>query len=67
MSLIDPRQTVMLESGYGLDAIGALRGVDLPREAGETDHAYRSRLSVRLWGWAGSTKIGNIDAPRTGD
>lgn len=49
MTLIDPRQTVMLESGYGLDAIGAMRGVDLPRWVTETDHAYRERLMVRLW------------------
>ncbi|MFM0141705.1 hypothetical protein [Paraburkholderia sp. RL18-085-BIA-A] len=53
MSLIDPRQTVYLESGYGLDAIGAMNDVNLPREAGETDHAYRGRLTVRLWEWRG--------------
>lgn len=49
MSLIDPRQTVLVESGYGLDAIGAMRGVDLPRVGAEPDADYRARLMVRLW------------------
>jgi hypothetical protein len=49
MSLIDPRQTVLVEAGYGLDAIGAMRGVDLPRADVETDADYRARLMVRLW------------------
>lgn len=49
MTLIDPRQTVLVESGYGLDAIGAMRGVDLPRAGAEPDADYRARLMVRLW------------------
>lgn len=49
MTLIDPRQTVALESGYGLDVIGAMKGVDLPRNGTETDFDYRTRLMTRLW------------------
>jgi hypothetical protein len=49
MTLIDPRQAVMIESGLGLDAIGAMKGVDLPRDGVEPDVDYRSRLMVRLW------------------
>jgi hypothetical protein len=49
ITLIDPRQTVLIESGYGLDAIGAMKGVDLPRWVTETDHVYRKRLMDRLW------------------
>jgi hypothetical protein len=49
MSWIDPRQTIHLESGYGLDAIGAMKGVDLPRDGAEPDIDYRARLMVRLW------------------
>lgn len=53
--LIDPRQSVMLESGYGLDAIGAMKGVDLPRNGVETDAAYRDRLIAKMWeGCSGS-------------
>lgn len=47
-SFIDPRQTVLVESGFGLNAIGAMGGVDLPRHAAETDTDYRGRLMVRL-------------------
>lgn len=53
MTLIDPRQTVWLESGHALDAIGAMNNVNLPRETGEPDHPYRQRLSLRLWEWRG--------------
>ncbi len=49
LTLIDPRQTVVLESGYGLDRIGAMRGIDLPRASAETDLDYRARLMARLW------------------
>jgi hypothetical protein len=49
MTLIDPRQAVQIESGYALDAIGALGDVNLPRKSGEPDHPYRQRLSLRLW------------------
>lgn len=49
MSLIDPRQTVHIESGSGLDAIGAMNGVDLPRDGVEMDADYRVRLTARLW------------------
>ncbi len=49
LTLIDPRQTVMIESGCGLDVIGAMKGIDLPRDAVETDADYRARLTVRLW------------------
>lgn len=49
MTLLDPRQTVVLESGYGLDRIGAMRGIDLPRDGAEPDIDYRARLMVRLW------------------
>lgn len=55
MTLIDPRQTVWLESGRALDAIGAMSDVNLPREHGEPDHPYRQRLAVRLWEWRGPT------------
>jgi hypothetical protein len=45
---LDPRQTVAVESGLGLDAIGSIRGVDLPRDGSESDADYRGRLMVRL-------------------
>jgi hypothetical protein len=49
LTLIDPRQTVLIESGHGLDSIGAMRGIDLPRDGIETDADYRARLMMRLW------------------
>lgn len=49
LSWLDPRQTVLIESGYGLDIIGAMPSVDLTRDKGELDSDYRSRLSVKLW------------------
>lgn len=46
---IDPREAVMTEIGYGLDAIGMLNDVKLPREHGESDATYRERLIAKLW------------------
>lgn len=43
-----PRYSAMIEQGAGLDAIGALIKVELPRQAAETDQAYRERLIVKL-------------------
>jgi hypothetical protein len=63
MTLIDPRQTIWLESGYALDAIGAMSDVDLPRKAHEPDHPYRQRLSIRLWEHRGPTN-GTETAPQ---
>lgn len=63
LTLIDPRQTIWLESGHALDAIGAMNHVDLPRRPGEPDHTYRQRLSVRLWEWRGPTHNGPTTAP----
>lgn len=48
LTWIDPRQTVLVESGFGLDAIGAIGGIDLPRDGMEADADYRGRLMVRL-------------------
>lgn len=47
---IDPHQAVLTESGYGLDAIGSLRDVDLKRKGIETDAVYRARLIAKLHG-----------------
>ncbi|MFL9943759.1 hypothetical protein [Paraburkholderia graminis] len=49
MTLIDPRQTVLIESGTGLDVIGAMSCVNLPRAGLEADADYRARLMMRLW------------------
>lgn len=49
LSWMDPRQTVLIELGYGLDIIGAMPSVDLPRNEAEPDSDYRGRLSVKLW------------------
>lgn len=46
--MADPRKTVFLESGHGLDAIGARPEIDLPRNGIETDHDYRNRLIERM-------------------
>lgn len=42
------RYDAMIERGLGLDAIGVLSEVELPRKDGETDQAYRERLIVKL-------------------
>jgi len=63
LSWIDPRQTVHLESGYGLDAIGAMKGIDLPRNNTEPDALYRNRLTIRLWEWRGPTSGDETTAP----
>lgn len=41
---------VMMEIGLGLDAIGSLPEVNLPRASMEPDHDYRERLIARLRG-----------------
>jgi hypothetical protein len=56
--MIDPRQTIHLASGYRLDAIGAMKGVDLARQGIEPDVDYRVRLMVRLWEWRGPVSDG---------
>lgn len=55
------RYSAMVERGYGLDAIGALNEVELPRSAGETDQAYRERLIVKLDWLCGVSKPIVID------
>lgn len=45
---IDPGEAVLTETGYGLDAIGALKYVNLPREGVEPDDIYRTRLISRM-------------------
>lgn len=45
---IDPGEAVLTETGYGLDAIGALKYVDLPRQGAEPDDIYRTRLISRM-------------------
>ncbi|GAQ30278.1 hypothetical protein SAMD00023378_3961 [Ralstonia sp. NT80] len=59
----DPRKAVLTESGYGLDAIGALDGVRLPRMSMELDAEYRQRLSAKLGGdaWAEIIKLARDD------
>lgn len=47
-AMTDPRKTVLIETGHGLDAIGARPEVDLPRNGIETDHDYRNRLIERM-------------------
>lgn len=47
---IDPREAVLIETGYGLDAIGALTYVEMPRNGVEPDADYRTRLIARLRG-----------------
>ncbi|MEO0817752.1 MAG: hypothetical protein AAFX86_10665 [Pseudomonadota bacterium] len=44
----DARYAVMHLGGYGLDSIGALERVELLRQDGEADQAYRERLIVKL-------------------
>jgi hypothetical protein len=63
MTLINPRYTVHLESGLGLDAIGNMKGVDLPRDGMETDDSYRRRLMVRVWEWRGPAHEGETGPP----
>lgn len=46
--MTNPRKTVFLESGHGLDAIGARPELDRPRNGIETDHDYRNRLIERM-------------------
>jgi hypothetical protein len=48
--LIDPHKDVLIETGYGLDAIGALEDIKLPRNSGEPDDPYRARLIEQLRG-----------------
>ena len=52
MRFIDPREAMLIETGCGLDAIGSLPDVNLPREGAEPDHDYRQRLIARLRGEA---------------
>lgn len=42
------RHSAMTAIGCGLDGIGELDGVGLPRSDGETDRDYRERLIVKL-------------------
>lgn len=46
--LIDPHKDALIESGYGLDAIGALEEINLPRNGTETDMGYRLRLLAKM-------------------
>jgi hypothetical protein len=51
LRFIDPREAVLYEAGVGLDAIGSMRYVKLPRrDRAEADHDYRQRLIARLFG-----------------
>lgn len=43
-----PHEAVLIERGYGLDAIGARPEVDPIRAFSETDHYYRNRLIARM-------------------
>lgn len=43
-------EAAVFETGYGLDAVGALEGVKLPRNDGEPDDPYRVRLIAQLRG-----------------
>jgi hypothetical protein len=52
--LIDPQRDVLIETGYGLDDIGALAEVGLLRDGFEPDDIYRSRLMGRIF--AGATE-----------
>jgi len=47
---IDPHEAVLTETGYGLDVIGSMTYVKLPRNGAEPDHDYRLRLIARLRG-----------------
>ena len=47
--LIDPHNDVLIESGYGLDAIGSLDEVNLPRDGFEPDDIYRSKLMGKIY------------------
>jgi hypothetical protein len=58
------RYSAMTAIGCGLDGIGELEKVELPRAEGETDQAYRERLIVKLDWLCGTTKpieIADID------
>lgn len=47
-TFIDPRQTVLVESGFGMDAIGARAEMNLPRRGVEPDMDYRLRLLAKM-------------------
>jgi hypothetical protein len=48
MQIVDPYEAMLVGSGYALDAVGSIRGIDLPRDGVEPDDVYRSRL-ISKW------------------
>jgi hypothetical protein len=48
MNLVDPYEALLIGSGYALDAVGSIKGIDLPRNGVEPDDIYRSRL-ISKW------------------
>lgn len=45
---VDPYEALLVGSGYALDAIGSIKGIDLPRDGAEPDDVYRTRL-ISKW------------------
>lgn len=48
MQFIDPYEALLIGSGYALDAVGSIKGMDLPRCGVEPDDIYRMRL-ISKW------------------
>jgi hypothetical protein len=48
VNLVDPYEALLIGSGYALDAVGSIRGIDLPRNGVEPDDVYRGRL-ISKW------------------
>lgn len=48
MQLFDPYEAMLTGSGYALDAVGSIQGIDLPRNGAEPDDVYRTRL-ISKW------------------
>jgi hypothetical protein len=48
MNIVDPYEALLIGSGYALDAVGAIKGIDLPRDDFEPDDIYRTRL-ISKW------------------
>jgi hypothetical protein len=48
MEFIDSYEALLMGSGHALDAVGSIKGIDLPRHGVEPDDIYRSRL-ISKW------------------